>query len=57
MIQLEKYGVSLNKEQKKRIAQELFRKTKMTKEQYEQFTLLCSELGLVVSDFNSNDSR
>jgi hypothetical protein len=57
MIQLEKYGVPLNKEQKKRIAQELFSKTKMTKEQYEQFTLLCSELGLVVSDFNSNDSR
>lgn len=56
-MQLEKYGVSLNREQKKRIAQELFRKTKITKEQYEQFTLLCSELGLVVSDFNSNDSR
>ena len=46
----DKYGIQPNKEQKKKIAQELFSKTQMTEEQYKVFCGLADDLGLVLSD-------
>lgn len=53
----DKYGIQPNKEQKKKIAQELFNKTQMTEEQYKVFCGLAEDLGLVVSDMKTEFSK
>ena len=43
----------MNREQKMKVARELFENTSMTREQYKQFCLLAEELELTVADTES----
>ncbi len=52
-----RYAMQPNKEQNKKIAQELFNKTQMTEEQYKVFCGLAEDLGLVVSDMKTEFSK
>ena len=44
---------AMNREQKMKVARELFENTSMTREQYKQFCLLAEELDLTVADTES----
>ena len=43
----------MNREQKMKVARELFENTSMTREQYKQFCLLAEDLELTVADTES----